>query len=323
MKKSLVGILLSLFITACGTMSGVLGGEPSAKVTRFAPSAISLRDITFEMDVLVTNPYPMALDLKKVDLNFFVENSSVFQTSTNRGFQVPSRGSRTNTFKVVLPFENLARTVSNYTEKEFLETRAEIEIVLPLPSLPGVPPEMSFRSSSTERIPAVKPKVSISSFRVQPPSQSDVAQGINRAARNIDPGRAANMFGNLLAGRPAEPVIDPQDLDLPFRVSFNLEIENEAKASLGLKEVSFSLLVDGSILVSGLSDQVLVQGTKTIVQVTNTFSSKALSQNILQAFRRGSGRFQVEGKALLDLSLGENKMSLPLSFKEEGSFNLR
>ncbi len=321
-------LLFSFLTLACATAQfGNLGNLrpplPTASVTRFVPTAVSLRDITFQMDVSVTNPYPAALPLSGVRIQYSVESAKVFEAQTQESFQIPANGQKTNTFIIVLPFDGLIRTIRNYLQKDYLETQADIRITFPLPSMPGLPPNISFDHTSRVRIPAVKPRFQVLNFRVEPPTQADVSAALSKAARNVNPTQAVNMFTNMLAGRPAEPVINPEDLDLPFRVSFTIQIENEARASLSFPQLDFTLTVDGAQLVSGRSTEVAVTGNKTLIRVTNTFSSKNLGQAVQSAFRKGTARFLVTGNASLQLPREILATPLPLSFREEGEFSLR
>ncbi len=296
---------------------------PTASVTRFVPVSISLRDITFDMDVAIRNPYPAKLPLESIRVNYSVEGTQVFEARTTERFEVPANGQSTNTFKVVLPYEALINTVRNYVEKDYLNTKADIRASIPLPRLPGVPATFDFDARFDVRIPAIKPRVAIVGFKVEPPSQQEVTQALQRASISAAPQRVVNMLNNILTGRPAEPVIRPEDLDLPFRVSFDIELENQSRAAISFPSLEFTLIVDGTALVSGRSSQVNTSGTKTVTRVTNTFSSKSLNESIRNAFQRGTGTFRITGSSSLQLPRDVLDKPLPLQFNEEGQFNLR
>jgi len=296
---------------------------PTASVTRFVPTAISLRDITFDMDVSIRNPYPARLPLESIRVNYSVEGTQVFEARTTERFEVPANGQQTNTFKVVLPYDALIRTVQNYAEKDYLNTNADIRASIPLPRIPGLQPTFDFTAQFSVRVPAIKPKVSIVGFKVDPPSQDEVAQALRRANSTAIPQRVVSMLNNILSGRPAEPVIRPEDLDLPFRVSFDIELVNESKAAISFPSLSFVLIVDGVPLVNGQSAQVSTSGTKTVTRVTNTFSSKSLNETIRNAFQKGSGSFRITGQSQLQLPREVLDRPLPMNFDEQGSFNLR
>lgn len=296
---------------------------PSASVTRFVPTAISLRDVTFDMDVSIRNPYPVRLPLESVRVTYNVEGTQVFEARTTERFEVPANGQQTNTFKVVLPYQALIDTVRNYAEKDYLNTRADIRASIPLPRMPGLQPTFDFDATFNVRIPAIKPRVSIVGFQVEPPSQDEVARALQRASIAAVPQRVVNMLNNILAGRPAEPVVRPEDLDLPFRVSFDIELENQSKAAISFPSLTFVLTVDGVPLVNGQSSQVSTTGTKTVTRVTNTFSSKSLNEAIRSAFQRGSGSFRITGQTQLQLPREVLDRPLPMNFDEQGSFRLR
>lgn len=323
-------IFLSVSMLAIGTLSCVhaqlnLGAPPlpTASVTRFVPSAISLRDITFDMDVAIRNPYPAKLPLESIKVNYSVEGTQVFEARTTQRFEVPANGQQTNTFKVVLPYDALINTVRNYAEKDYLNTRADIRASIPLPRIPGVPATFDFDARFEVRIPAIKPRVAIVGFKVEPPSQQEVSQALQRANLTAAPQRVVNMLNSILSGRPAEPVIRPEDIDLPFRVSFDIELENQSKAAISFPSLEFTLIVDGVPLVNGRSSEVRTTGTKTVTRVTNTFSSKSLNETIRSAFQRGTGSFRITGQSQLQLPRDVLDRPLALMFNEEGQFNLR
>lgn len=321
----MISIALALLGFPIWAQLGNLGAPPlpSASVTRFVPTAITLRDVTFDMDVSVRNPYPAALPLSGIRVIYSVEGTRVFEAQTQESFQIPANSQRVSTFKVVLPYEGLIRTVARFREVDSLNTRADIRASIPLPRLPGLPATFDFDAVFHVRIPAIKPRVSIVQFKVEPPSQEEINRALRRANISAAPQRVLTMLNNILAGRPAEPVVRPEDLDVPFRVSFDIELINESKAAITFPSLAFVLQVDGVALVEGQSNQVSTTGTTTVVRVTNTFSSKSLNETIRQAFQRGSGTFRVSGQTMLQLPRDIAETALPLNFDEQGSFRLR
>ena len=297
--------------------------RPTAEVRRFELSAISLRDVTFLFDLAVKNPYPVNIGFDGMTLNFTVEGARVFTVASQGGFSVPANSEKSNTFTVTLTYESIIRLIKDYTSKDWLNTVIDGVLVIPLPKLPGLPHDITFKYSFAKKIPAIKPKVALLDFRVLPPTREQVAEAIARSGRKTDPGKALGVFENILAGKkPAEPVIDPADLDVPLTVSFTLEIRNEARGPLSFDKLGYNLAVNGQKLVTGESTDVVRKPGRDLITVSNTFSSAKLSREVREVFSRRQGTFNVAGSASIKLPDEIRKEPVPLSFNEAGAFSL-
>jgi LEA14-like dessication related protein len=297
---------------------------PTATLTHFEVSAISLRDVTFLFELTVNNPYPVALSFSGMDLAFSVEGTPVFKAASQGGFKVPANGSKGNTFTVTLAYENIIKVVHDYVTKDLLNTVIDGKLVIPLPSIPGAPPTVSFSYSLQKKIPAIKPKVSVLNFSVVPPTQDQVREALVKQGSKTNPGKALGALKNVLAGRKPDPdVIDPSDLDLPLSVSFTIEVANEAKAALSFAKLGYELSVNGEKLVVGESTGVSQHAGRSLITVVNTFSSRSLSKNVRELFSKRTGSFGLKGTAAVTLPEEVSKTPLPLTFAEDGSFSLK
>jgi len=317
----------SIFILLC-SLAGWAGAldypKPSAEIKRFQVEAISLRDVTFLFELAVKNPYPVKLTFDGLKLDFLVEGNKVFSVADQGGFSVKAKGEKSNTFTVTLSYDAIIQLVKDYASKEWLDTVIDGVLVIPLPKTPGLPKNVRFTYRLSQKIPAVKPRLAITSFTVTPPSSEQVAKALAKAGSKVPPAKALGVFKDVLAGKkPAAPVIDPAELDLPLAVSFTLEIKNEARGKLGFDALDYELLVNGESLVSGTSTGVVKEADRTLVTVTNEFSSRRLSQNVRALFADRSGAFAVKGRASLKLPDEIRKEPIPLSFDEAGTFKLK
>ncbi len=298
--------------------------KPTATLTRFEVSAITLRDVTFLFELTVNNPYPVPISFSGMDLAFSVEGTQVFKAASQGGFKVPAKGSKANTFTVNLVYENIIKVVHDYETKDLLNTVIDGTLVIPLPKLPGVPPTISFSYSLQQQIPAIKPKVSVLDFSVVPPTQDQVRQALAKQDSKANPGEALGALKNVLEGKkPAPDVVDPAQLDLPVSVSFTIELANEAKAELSFPKLGYELFVNGDKLVVGESTAVSSRAGRSLITVVNTFSSRSLSQNIRELFTKRSGSFVLQGSASVKLPDVVSKTPLPLTFQEGGSFSMK
>ncbi len=298
--------------------------KPTAEIKRFQVEAITLRDVTFLFDLAVKNPYPLGLSFKGMTLDFNVEGAKVFTTSSKGGFTVPANGQKSNTFTVTLTYEAVMKLVSAYASKDWLSTVINGVLIIPLPSIPGLPKDVSFKYSLSTKIPAIKPRLAIINFTVKPPSLEQVGAGVTKAGKNVDAGKALGVIKNLLEGKtPSAPVIDPAQIDVPITVSFTLEIKNDAKGPLSFNKLGYELYVNGDRLVTGESSKVVKQGDSYLITVDNVFSTSRLTKNVKALFSARKGSFGVKGSAQLKLPDEIRKEPIPLSFDESGSFSLK
>ena len=297
---------------------------PTANLTRFEVSSISLRDVTFLFELTVKNPYPVPLSFSGMNLAFKVEGSQVFTAQSQGGFSVPGNGTKSNTFNVTMSYDTIIKLVKDYTSKDVLDTVIDGTLVIPLPRLPGLPGTYSFSYSLKQKIPAIKPKVSVLDFTVRPPSREQVRDSLVKAGSKVDPGKALGELQNVLQGKkPAAAVIDPADIDVPVSVSFTISLANEAKAHLSFPKLGYELYVNGDKLVAGESTSVTQEAARSLITVVSTFSSKSLSKNVKDLFSSRKGDFRLRGSASVKLPDEISKDPLPLAFDESGSFAVK
>jgi LEA14-like dessication related protein len=136
MRRALVLIAMLLCVLPAGALSFP---TPSATLTRFEVSAISLRDVTFLFELTVKNPYPVPLSFSGMNLGFKVEGAQVFTAQSQGGFSVPGNGTKSNTFNVTLAYDAVIKMVKDYVSRDFLNIVIDGTLVIPLPRLPGCP----------------------------------------------------------------------------------------------------------------------------------------------------------------------------------------
>ncbi len=301
--------------------------KPSAEVRSFQLEAISLRDVTFKFDLVVKNPYPVGLSFDGMTLDFTVEGAQVFSAKSQGGFSVKANSEKSNAFTVTLAYDAIIKLVKNYIEKDWLNTVIDGTLVIPIPKIPqypSLPPNVTFKYKFEKKIPAIKPQVAILDFSVKPPSEAQVASGVAKAGKKVNPGKALGVFKNVLEGKkPAEPVIDPADIDVPLTVSFTISVKNDAKGPISFDKLGYELFVNGEKLVVGDSAKVQRQGDRTLITVDNEFSSKRLSKSVKAIFSERKGSFGVKGSASLKLPDEIRKEPVALAIDEKGDFSVK
>lgn len=298
--------------------------KPTAEITQFQIKEISLRDVTFQFELTVSNPYPLELSFSGMTLDFSVEESKVFSAANQGGFSVPAKGKKSNRFNVKLAYEDIYKLVQNYATKEWLNTVINGTLSIPLPKTPGLPPSISFNYKLEKKIPAIKPTVAITGFTVTPPSAAEVSAAITKAGKKADPEKARGAIADILSGKkPDKPVIDPTELDLPLKVSFTIQIRNDARGPINFTAVGYELYINNESLVVGNSSTVKQEGQDVLIAVKNTFSSKKLSAAVKALFTEKKGSFRVKGSASIKLPEDISKEPIPLGFDERGTFALK
>jgi LEA14-like dessication related protein len=297
--------------------------KPTAKVTRFDIEKISLRDVTFLFDVSVKNPYPLDLSMEALRLTFLVEGVQVAQVQTAKGFAVKARGEKTSRLYATLRYEEVMTAIRNYAEKDYLDTLVQTQIAIPLPKMPGLPPRITFSYDLKSKIPAIKPRVAITHFTIDQPSGEAVGKALNKAGRDIaNQGAAVQAFKDVLAGQTPKGPIQPKDLDIPLTVGFDIELANETRAPLAFTGLDYRFSVNNQELLAGATQSIAQKGNRSILHVTSTFSSRALSGGLLEALRARKGEFTLNGSTAIKLPDEIKKEPLKLEFSESGAFSL-
>jgi LEA14-like dessication related protein len=318
MKKILaIVVLVSMAISA----TALSFPTPTAELKRFEVDAISLRDITFLFTLAVKNPYPLGLTFDGMTLAFSVEGAKVFTAASRGGFSVPANRSKSNTFTVTLTYEDIFKVVKDYASKDYLNTVIDGTLTIPLPKIPGLPKKFSFSYKLKKKIPAIKPQIGVLDFAVVPPTAAQVRESLVKAGSKVDAGKALGALKNVLEGKkPGAAVIDPAEIDVPVSVSFTIELVNQAKAVLAFSRLGYELYVNGEKLVVGETAKVTREEGRSLISVTNTFSSRRLSEGVRDFFSHRKGTFRLVGSSSIKLPDEIRVTPVPLAFEEQGSF---
>jgi len=344
MKKQRYLLILVLALVginnySCGTSLSSLKSfnstgvsKPTAHIEKFEIKKITLRDITFLFHIGISNPYPVVLSLSGVDIDFFTEGKKLFNLKNSNGFKINANGKATNIFELTLKYSTIVDLVNSFTNKDSILLDLKVAIHIPLPKLPGLAKDITLKFDLQKKIPAILPKVNIKNFKVKVPSLKDIKKqlvsSVSHKIRKMKPADVKGMFMGLLNPRKRRKVsvkkyFKPKEFDIKFKVSFNIVLKNKAAAKLKFTDTKYRFLVNGAVLVDGLTSKIRQQGSKTILTIVSEFSSKNLGKTIQSAFKSGRGSFLLEGGTRLILPGSISNKPLDLSFSEKGNFNLR
>jgi len=316
-----IALVLGWLLATVGSLSSLEVPKPEASITGFRLEALTLREVTFSFELTVKNPYPVELPVAGLTLDFLVEGSPVFHTENQGSLKIPARKSKAVAFQVTLPYAGVMAAVTDYDQRDWLQTVVQGKLSIALPKLPGVPKSVSFDYKLEKKIPALKPQVTLLDFHVEAPSEAQVAEAARKAASKADPKALASALGGLLAGRkPAASAPALTTLDLPLTLTFTLAVENQTRAALGFQALAYALAVNDEALTTGQSTEVRQEGTRTLVTVVNTIRTTQLSAGLQRLFVDRSGSFRVSGTAQLVVPPEVRPEPVPLALNEAGTF---
>ncbi|MCL2154880.1 MAG: hypothetical protein FWH53_04365 [Leptospirales bacterium] len=329
--KALTTILFFiLLISSCksGVLPDSIGGykisQPTAEIVNFDIDSISLFDITLLFDIEISNPYPVKLNLSKIESTFFVENKQFFKTSTDK-LSITPKGKETTRIFVNLKYLDIINIVKDYTSKDSLECVVEMLIVIPLPeSVSAIAEDLKFNFRLTKDIPAIKPEINIANFTVKKPSASDIEAAIKESAnKNLNVNTITNMFGAILDGKNPVKEIDPSDLDLKLNVNFDVVLKNKTKAEMVFQDLNYDFKLNDSKLVDGYTNDIKNKQGESTIGVNNEFSSKALGSSILKAFDESKGDYSLTGYSMVKFSDKIKRTPIRLNYDEKGTVSIK
>ncbi len=298
--------------------------KPAAKIVKFDIGSISLSDINFLFDVAVTNPYPVKLTFSTLKATFSVENKQFFKTQTD-ALKIKAKGTETTRLFVNVKYEDMAKIVKNYMDKDSLECVIDVVIILPLPEFAkSVAKDITFKYQVKANVPTIKPEISIANFTVIKPTKKQIEDTLKRSAKkNLNADAVQKMFGAIIDGEKPSQIVDPSDLDLKLKVNFNIVMKNKTKAGLFFKDLNYTFNVNGSKLVGGYTKNIQNKQSEYILKINNEFSSRAFGEAILKAFREGKGDYSLTGFSMVKFPDKIKKEPLKLNFDEKGIFNIK
>ena len=306
-----------------GAGAGILP-EPKAEIVNFDIDSISLWDITLLFDIEITNPYPVKLNINKIEFVFFVENKQFLKTTADK-LSIKSKGKEKSRILVNLKYLDIINIVKDYTKKDSLECVVDMLIVIPLPkAVAPIAKELKFNYKLNKDIPALQPTINIANFTVKKPSAKDIEEAIKKSAnKNLNVDTVTNMFGAILDGKSPAKVIDPADLDLKLNVNFDVVLKNKTKAEMLFQDLNYDFKINGSKLVDGYTKDIKNKQGESILGINNEFSSKVLGSSILKAFDDSKGDYSLTGYSMVKFPDKIKKAPIRLNFNEKGALSIK
>jgi len=325
MKKRIVFLFLFVLIVSSAALKSAIFDKPGVGLKNFDIDSISLRDVTFLFEIKLKNPYPVGLRLEDVGFVFKIDGNQVFKTRTPKGLTVKARGSTVTPVLVNLVYEDIMRLVKNYSSRDYLDCRIDVDIVIPLPkAVRSIKRDITFDYTVRKKIPALKPGFSVVDFTVTAPSVDEIKRSLARAGRrNLDPEKVLSMVKGVISGRKTSSAVDLAGLDIPITVSFDAEVRNDTRAQIKFQDLAYDFTINGVKVFGGTSRAIVNEGARSIIRVTNTFSSKMLGSSVVKMFDRRKGSYRLEGHSNIRFPEKIKSGPLKLAFRESGTFKLK
>ncbi|MEM9492876.1 MAG: LEA type 2 family protein, partial [Myxococcota bacterium] len=280
-KRISACFLIFALVGCAGVQSAVPTEKPSASLDKVELTALSFQDMDLDFLVSVKNPYPLGLRVAAIKAKFLIEGNQIFDTETTEGLVINANASSPVPFRVNLAFADLARAAQDYATKEAVETEIQLVVTVKVHdgTIPGVPETWDFPFTLTKSLPTIKPKVSISNFKIQGPTTAQVRQQLeakarelaNEALQNVSPDTVVSALDSLLKGKPkkalkeALPVnVTIRDLDLRFALEFTLNLDNETPTALLFSNLQFKFQMNEEPLLDGNTTEVRREGNRSL-----------------------------------------------------------
>lgn len=138
-KVSRAAALISLIIVILG-LSGCETVEmfiqkPEVSVNSVEISAISFQDITLDMELLVSNPNPIGIDLESFDYDLQIEEASLVKGDAKDGLYLAANDSSVITIPLTVDYKDLYQLVSSMQEQNESAYRVDTGFNFMLPIL--------------------------------------------------------------------------------------------------------------------------------------------------------------------------------------------
>ncbi len=326
-KTAALSLVFVLFITGCSTLQefdvNKYTKKPRATIEKFTIEKASFKDITFLFVVGIQNYYPIGITLDDISFDVKIDGNQFLKTSTKKRMKIEARKKSTTPVNLTLKYNDIIKIVNNYANRDYLDCTIDTTISIPLPEfVQSLKKNVTFSYTLIKKIPAIKPTIRIANFKVQKPSLSSIMNSMKKEKiSSVSPKKVSGMFDDLISGKKASQVIDPQSIDVPITVSFDIIFKNETRAKLYFKKLQYVFFINNNRLVDGTTFATRTVGSESIITVSNRFSSRALGSSILSAFKKRKGTFSLRGTSYVQLPASIKRTPLSLKFNEVGEFS--
>jgi LEA14-like dessication related protein len=294
MKKLVPLLIFLILFPACKGLQ--YGKKPKVTIENSDIESITLTDMTMKFDIGIQNPYPIALSVSAINIDFMMENNQLLKTSAPKGLKIKASGKETTSFNVNIRYEDMIKIVKDYMEKDYLDCVVNVEVIIPMPDIPGLDKNFSYQYALKKKLPALKPSFDVADFKVELPPVTDLVKALTKSMNISLIDAAAYASGQKKFG-----LSDLMKADIPVTIKFDMLMSNKTKAGLNFNLFNYDFSVNSERLVKGSSDKISNSGKTSKMTVSNVINSKNLAGSFIKAHKAGKGNYAMKGEASLKL----------------------
>jgi LEA14-like dessication related protein len=298
MKKNIV-VMLNFFaavvVLSCSSSQEMAKKKPAAALDKITIVSANLKEITLKADVLITNPYPLSIEISKSIAETMVEGRKLAYTSSNTGFYINAGKTEKASFDIIVKYEDLEKAVANYTQKEEILLTINLVFDIVLPDLPFLPKTTLITYTVEKTLPALKPEFSIKNIAIIVPPKADIGRALMKAKKS--PVLIVRLLG-LFSGLSDESAAkDLSGIELYFGVTFDAVMENKTKSKIEFRKLAYMMSMNNVDIGGGISTEIKNEGSVSTMHVVNSLNSKSLHHALLLGLVSGGKNIKVKGTA--------------------------
>lgn len=299
---------------------------PEANLSDIQFSGLDMKNLHLLIAVDIKNPYPVNIPKMAIDLGLKLDGVAITGLQSTSAKGIASSQTRTIKFKTSIPFLNIARLYKNMDKdqvKFLMGLEGNMDLMIPVDKLPEIFKkglEQSQKISNSKRaansyrfdikmekkIPAIVPEIEISNFEFERPEiiNTNDSGGVNSYLdKLLDFGRSpGSAIRNGL-----------KNVDLDLKISFDLNLQNQAKTKLGLDALNYTLFLNNSMLLKGKSGQSKFSDEKSIIHIETSFPLRSITSSLAGVISRGSAAVRLQADS--NLKIEDWNQSIPVPFK--------
>jgi LEA14-like dessication related protein len=297
MKKVFCIFVLQLFAVqflTCTSPHAMAEKKPLVALDKIAIESVTMNDITLHADLLITNPYPLSIEITKSVAETLVEDKKLAYTVSDKSFYVNADKTEKAGFDVTIKFDDMEKAIVNYTSKEELTVTINTLFEVVLPDIPLLPKKTLITYSIVKVVPALKPEFTIKNFLISIPPKEDIAKALVKAKKS--PVMMVRLLG-LFAGRSDDGAEQElSTLDLVFAITFDAVLTNKTKSKVEFQKFFYNVKMNNVDIMDGISTDIKNEGPTSVMKVANVMNAKEMHHAMILGLFSGMKNIKIRGK---------------------------
>ena len=276
--------IIGFFSVSCSTLKE-LGYYPELKMQTVTLKGLDFEGISFSCEYTISNPFPVAFSIKKVDAAVKCAEVAYINLSADKGISVEARGKSTNTFTFKVPYAailNIAKGISSNPESlPFSITGAAY---LDTSRIPIMDSNFEIPFSTEFEVPVFKPEFSVSNPRLQTPGLGEIKDALTDSGMAIT--KAVSIASQIIGGKSlSDAVFD--NVNLNFGFIFDLNVANAGSSSWQCSLDTCAIKSgDRNLIDLGLGENGKLTASSNTVPVKATLNTLNAGKYIVQMINK-------------------------------------